>query len=429
MRRLSLSLLVVVLLSTVGLGWAIDRLFDGLGQEQTDSLQLYREIGSSLAGSVNNADELARIVASWPQDNPISLSIINAQELALPEELQQVLAVGQPLVLESESEVAMFFAIADSSQVLSLYPPNSKSETPLRVALTMLFYAGMICLVLLWIYPLARRLLALGRSARAFGEGQFDKRVATHQQSFLYSIENEFNAMAQRIQSLVADNKMLASAVSHDLRTPLARLRFGIDLLDDEKDEKVREEYQRRLSNDLTAMENLVEVLLEYARLDQQLSDMPRSSVDVVSVVNDCVDSLSGVTDTQFIWEPELSSCMVQAHVRYLTMMVNNLLQNAVNYGRSKVKVSIQLKRSHAVISIEDDGPGIAQELRDEMKKPFVRGQHTDGNQSGKGFGMGLAIVSRIAQWHNAEFDIKDSQELGGAKFDIVLSLSHLGQA
>lgn len=420
MRRLSISLLIVVLLSTIGLGWAIDRLFDGLVKHENDSLQLYREVGASLVGSTNSASKLSSIVADWPEGNPIALRMIDAQELHLPAELEQQLRVGEPLVLESESDVTLFFAIPDSTEVLSLSPPEVESQTQLRVVMTMLFYGGMISLVLLWIYPLARRLLALGRSARAFGEGQLDRRVATHQRSFLYGIESEFNSMAQRIQSLVADNKMLASAVSHDLRTPLARLRFGIDLLDEAKDEVVRAEYQLRLSDDLTAMENLVEVLLEYARLDQQLSDMPKSAVDLTEVVNGSVDSLVGLEETTIQWREMQERGMIQAHARYVTMLVNNLLQNAVNYGQSTVSVSMTKKRGSVVLTIEDDGPGIPAEQRHDILKPFVRGQKSDGSQSGKGYGMGLAIVSRIAQWHNAEFIIGQSELLGGARFDIT---------
>jgi len=428
-RRLSVSLLIVVLLSTIGLGWAIDRLFDGLVKHEADSLQLYRDVGSDLVGSVSSALELGKIVSAWPDSNPITLRLISAQELALPSELEQQLNVGEPLVLESESDVSLFFAIPNSSQVLSLSPPKIESETPIRVMLTMLFYGGMISLVLLWIYPLARRLLALGRSARAFGEGQLDKRVATHQRSFLYGIESEFNSMAQRIQSLVADNKMLASAVSHDLRTPLARLRFGIDLLDEAKDEEVRTEYQLRLSNDLTAMENLVEVLLEYARLDQQLSDMPKSAIDLASVVNHGVDSLVDTEGTIIHWEVSAERFLVQAHVRYVTMLINNLLQNAVNYGNGNVSVSIVRKRANILLSIEDDGPGIPETQRQDILKPFVRGQDSEGNPLGKGYGMGLAIVSRIAQWHNASFSIHRSELLGGARFDILFPVASSASA
>ena len=424
MRRLSISLLIVVLISTIGLGWAFDRLFDGLVKTETDGLQIYREVGSDLVNSVKSYAELSNIIAAWPDSNPIELRLIGSAELALPAELEQQVSSGEPLVLESDSGVLLLFAVPGSEQMLSLSPPTVESETPLAVVLTMLFYGGMISLVLLWIYPLARRLLALGRSARAFGEGQLDRRVSTHEHSFLYEIESEFNAMAQRIQSLIADNKMLASAVSHDLRTPLARLRFGIDLLDEAKDEQVRAEYQLRLSKDLASMESLVEVLLEYARLDKQLSDMPKAPVSLSELVSKSVDSLTDLTDSTINWNQPSEQFVTTAHERYVAMMINNLLQNAVNYGTSQVSVSLVKKRTSIVLTIEDDGPGIPTEMRAEMLKPFVRGKREEAGASGKGYGMGLAIVNRIAQWHDAHFIIGHSERLGGAQFEVYFPVA-----
>ena len=420
MRRLSISLLIVVLVSTIGLGWAIDKLFEGLVKTPVDGLQVYREVGADLVASVESAEELSSIVSAWPESNTIGLTLIDTNAVSLPTELAQQLSSGKSLELESDSDVTFFFAVPNSTQVLIVSPSPTASETPLAVALTVLFYGGMISLVLLWIYPLARRLLALGKTARAFGEGNLDKRVATHERSFLFGIENEFNSMAQRIQSLIADNKMLASAVSHDLRTPLARLRFGIDLLDEAKDEKVRQEYQLRLSNDLTTMENLVEVLLEYARLDQQLSELPKSSTNLVELINVSVESLDALDGARIDWRPVDQEMITLAHPRYVAMMINNLLQNAVNYGDGQAAISVTRKRSSLVITVEDDGAGIPAEKREQMLKPFVRGAEQESGKARKGYGMGLAIVNRIAQWHDAEFVIGQSERLGGARFDII---------
>ena len=133
---------------------------------------------------------------------------------------------------------------------------------------------------------------ALTTAAKAFGEGRLDQRVQTHRHSYLHDIECEFNNMAKRIQNLVADNKLLSSAVSHDLRTPLARLRFGIDALDETGDEQTRKQYLERISADLTSMEQLVEVLLEYARLDKELADLPLQNIDIVSLIAGRIDAL-----------------------------------------------------------------------------------------------------------------------------------------
>ena len=419
MRRLSVSLLVVVLLATVGLGWAIDQLFVRFTKNETDSLQIYRQLGQGLVQSIESESDLSAILANWPNSDSLSMQILSSDELALPDELNAQLQSGEPLVAESESGITLFFAMPEGSRVLALFTNTVAGETRLRAVLTILFYIGMILLVFLWIYPLARRLLALGKSTRAFGEGDLNRRVKTSKHSYLYGIESEFNSMADRIQFLVADNKMLASAVSHDLRTPLARLRFGIDLLDETTDEKIRSEYQARISADLTAMEELVQVLLEYARLDQQLSDMPRSAVDLSQTVQNGIDLLSVTGQKRIEFSQQNRNSIVEAHPRHIKMLVNNLLQNAVNYSDSAVLVTLIALRSTLVLSVEDDGPGIPEDQRVEILKPFVRGKEQTRTGSSKGYGMGLAIVNRIAQWHKAEFNVEKSDKLGGAKFTL----------
>ena len=92
---------------------------------------------------------------------------------------------------------------------------------------------------------MVRRLLILSNVAKAFGEGDLNQRVKKGSVSYISDLENEFNHMANRIQTLVEDNKLLGNAVSHDLRTPLARLRFGIDALAETSDESVREKLSR----------------------------------------------------------------------------------------------------------------------------------------------------------------------------------------
>ncbi len=419
MRRLSISLLVVVLLATIGLGWAIDQLFVRFTKNESDSLQIYKQLGQGLVQSIESESDLSAFLANWPNSDSLSMQILSSDELALPDELNAQLQSGEPLVAESESGITLFFAVPMGSRVLALFTNAVAGETRLRAVLTSLFYIGMILLVFLWIYPLARRLLALGKSTRAFGEGDLNRRVKTSKRSYLYGIETEFNSMADRIQFLVADNKMLASAVSHDLRTPLARLRFGIDLLDETTDEKIRSEYQTRISADLTAMEELVQVLLEYARLDQQLSDMPRSAVDLSQTVQNGIDLLSVTGQKRIEFSQQNRNSIVDAHPRHIKMLVNNLLQNAVNYSDSAVLVTLIAHRSTLVLSVEDDGPGVPEDQRVEVLKPFVRGKEENRAGSRKGYGMGLAIVNRIAQWHKAEFSVEKSDKLGGAKFTL----------
>jgi len=416
-RRLSLSLLVVVLLATIGLGWAIDRLFVEFESSDADSLQVYRQLGSSLVNSLDGSAELPRVVQAWQATAPIQLNLLTKDALALPAELQQALEQGEPLTLESDHGITLYFALPRSARVLALLPPpETASGTRLRFVLTIVFYAGIILLILTWLYPLVRRLQTLATTAKAFGEGQLDQRVPTHRHSNLRDIEVEFNNMASRIQSLVADNKLLSSAVSHDLRTPLARLRFGIDALTETDEADVQASYLDRISADLTAMEQLVEVMLEYARLDRQLSDLPLSSAELNALVTTGVDALAAQGDHRIEWQPGAPSMPVLAHARYAEMLINNLLQNAINHGHSAVRVTTARQDKRIWLCVEDDGPGIPPDERADVLKPFVRGGSDNAARSRhRGFGMGLAIVNRIAEWHGATLEITQGNVLPGA--------------
>lgn len=286
------------------------------------------------------------------------------------------------------------------------------SNSAFQLLLTALFYLGILLVVLIWLYPLIKQLSKLRRTTKAFGEGQLQERINSNSSSYISDIENEFNRMAERIETLVSDNKLLSDAVSHDLRTPLARLRFGIEALQEAENPQTRQKYQDHLCRDIEEMERLVNVLLTYARIEQSMIAVEQHSVDLNVLISQCV---AAVADGNKLinWHAK-GVAMVNGDVNYLSMLINNLLSNAQQYAGNEITLKITNTASALLFIISDDGPGIAKEKRDELLKPFMRGEHSHEKP---GYGMGLAIVSRIAQLHHASFTITDSVELGGAEF------------
>jgi len=413
MRRLSLSLLLLLLIGTIAVGWGIDKLFTHFYPSENTSLSTALTVGSTLAKTIDESGTTPTL-----SDNT---SIINKEELALPDELQTLLDAGEPITLESNSGIDLYFNLPNTQRVLSLSLPQQSSNTALRLMLTILFYSCVILLVLAWLYPLIRRLRALEKSAKAFGNGELDRRVTTHAGSQLHGIETEFNSMAQRIDGLVSDNKLLSSAVSHDLRTPLARLRFGVDALQEKITDEDQTNHLNRLSDDLTEMEQLVSVLLEFAKLDKELHDLPLSDVDLVSIIEHSVQTAQDFSDHNISFHTELSELVIPANERYTSIMINNLLQNAIRYGDSTVSITLTQEPTHSCLCIDDDGPGIPLDAREHVLKPFTR--HADRQNKAQGakggYGLGLAIVSRIAEWHQAILTIGDSETLKGASMQI----------
>ena len=418
--------MLVVVAAIFGLGWGLDRLFERMSDRQSsDEITILTDYGESLSKVVNELDDPDSVLTELSTES-IKLALQGRVDFPLPDELADLLARGEALVLESEEGVSVHYLLRRHDKVLSLVPDylgRQQRGLSLNLIFTIVFYSGILLFVFLWIYPLVSRLLHLRRAARNFGEGDLAERINLGRYSYIRDIENEFNRMADRIQTLISDNKLLASAVSHDLRTPLARLRFGIDTLAETEDPQKREQYSEKIGQDLDEMERLVSTLLSYARLDQSMGALEKRSLDLVSLTRDACEKVC-VECPGLEFAAEVESCLIDGDSHHLKMLINNVLQNACKYGKDQICVRLTCSDGKTCcLTIEDNGVGIAASDRESMLKPFVRGK----SQIGKGYGMGLAIVARIALWHEASLQILDSDLLGGAKFQFDFRLSNQG--
>jgi two-component system OmpR family sensor kinase len=249
-----------------------------------------------------------------------------------------------------------------------------------------------------------------------------DKRISPNSISYIHDIEVEFNNMAQRIENLIADVKLLSTAVSHDLRTPLARIRFGIDTLQEVEDINLRQELEDQLGDDVDEMTSLVETLLNYARLEQNRVEIQKELVNLSELIQACINRKK-TNHLNITFVNKSSNKPVLAGNKYLTMVLNNLLQNAINYGRGRVLVELFHDSHNTLVSISDDGNGVPAEQRENIIKPFFRAKNSLNEV--KGHGIGLAIVKRILDWHNGTLTISNATELSGSKFTITLPSQH----
>ncbi|WP_448548045.1 ATP-binding protein [Thalassotalea fusca] len=426
MKKLIFSLMLVVLTATVGLGWGIDSLFKELQDQQaslstSDEITPYREMGLSLASALNKGMEFGSVIDHWPdKDNGLMIKLLALHELPLPASLQQSLDLGKPLILESEQSVSLHFLLSMQSKILTLTIPKTlitTEDASLQLILTSFFYFGVLVIVLIWLYPLIIRLRRLATTVKALGEGQLEQRIKVERRSYISDIEKEFNRMAQRIATLIEDNKLLGNAVSHDLRTPLARLRFGIEALQETTNPEKQIKYQQHISRDIDEMEKLVEVLLNYARLDQAMIAVKKRAINFSALVERCVHTQK--IDDKLISYAADETFTVEGDENYLRMLVNNLVTNAIQYAKTRILVSLTTDKEWLILTVEDDGLGIPESERDKILKPFTRLETNQDVGAPSGYGMGLAIVARIAQWHQATLDISSSTSLGGAKFTL----------
>ncbi len=421
MRQLSLSLIVVVLAAIVGLGWVINAIYIHTNTDESVQPELasYLDFGRELADTVDAIDDPDAFLARWNHDNRFQATIFEREHFPLPESLQADFISGRPIILEHNAGLEAHYLMPASDAVLAVALPQPEEAAPksrYELLLTLVFYGGVTSILLIWIWPLIHNLNRLRQVAKRFGQGELHARVHPGKFSYIRDIENEFNHMATRIEQLIEDNKLLSRAVSHDLKTPLSRLRFGLEALSDTSDAALKEKYARRVNADLEDMESLIDTLLQFARLDEaniQLQIQPISLANLVEVAAEQIvpDALSCTIELT-------ENTEVLADQRYLSMLVNNLLTNASRHANTQIQIVFEVQGERVWMHIDDDGLGLPEKDRANALKPFWRGS---ASRQRKGHGMGLAIVDRIAQWLKGGIHIGVSPTLGGARFSVQL--------
>ncbi|MFT6733443.1 MAG: two-component system OmpR family sensor kinase [Polaribacter sp.] len=437
MQKLTSSLVIIVLIAVIGISWGIDQFFENYSDNynrsssssnpsnlqensESDIIGNYKLLGHQLANSINSISEPENFIKQWNKLNHNKISMINRADFPLPVELEKDFLAGESLVLESDNKLSLHFYLSRNQVVFSFTPNELSQDSPtssLSIILTALFYFSVFILILLWSYPLVKRLNLLQQIAVKFGSGDLTQRIKLSKTSYISDIEIEFNRMAQRIESLVNDNKLISSAVSHDLRTPLARLRLGVDVLSESNDQNNRVKYQQRLSRDIDEMQSLIEVLLDYAKLEQSLIRQELKSIDLIQIISQCHDYYNTEENPIDFIKPT-DSVEIVGDPKYLSLVFNNLLSNAIKFCEHKIIIEIVSNSQNCWVNIHDDGKGISKERQLDIFKPFIKFDSSS-------YGMGLAIVERITHWHKGEICVARSKLIGGAIFKVKLAINN----
>ena len=291
----------------------------------------------------------------------------------------------------------------------------------------MLGLAGLVVMAVL--FPVARRLTqrleALQRGVQRWGEGDLSARLPEGGQDEVADLSRRFNAAAERVQSLMASQaallqsqKSLLANASHELRSPLARIRMAVELSGTQGSPAARDEIQRSI----TELDQLVDEILLASRLDAREADMGTvESVDLIGLLAEECARVGAVFEL-----PEgTGEVVVPGVARLLRRAVRNLLENAVRHGRrtgrAEVVAQLSLQGGHAVLHIDDRGPGVPPDQRERIFEPFYRLPGASEREGG--VGLGLALVRQIAVRHGGSVAC-DNREGGGARFTLRLPKS-----
>ncbi|CAG2152790.1 ATP-binding protein [Ralstonia mannitolilytica] len=277
--------------------------------------------------------------------------------------------------------------------------------------------------LMLWVWSHWRDLRTLEEAARAFGAGRLSTRANLRKRSNVYALARQFDDMAERIQGSIQHQREMMNGISHELKTPIARLEFGIALLQSPLSDDQRAVRVDALRRDVRELDELVTELLALSRLEQGATHLVLMRVAVGEWLDSVVGSVANdVADRQLALVVHADAAPTH-HVcdpRLVARALLNLIRNAARYAQHTIIIRAEAGPAGALcLTVEDDGPGIPPADRARVFEPFLRLDASRDRHTG-GFGLGLAIVRRIALVHGGEVHL-DAAPGGGARFAVQL--------
>jgi signal transduction histidine kinase len=423
-KKLYLYLLTSAIISIVLLSLLID-VFNQQTAPSVESFTWENTLTNGFAKQVARqpVEQRADFTQRLSNDFNIALTYRKGDTLALPIELKtKMLNEGQLLLEEEQGLNLLKTNNALLPDYLELKVEKPAKEQNSDIAFTFIFYAGICAFMWFILAPLAKRLSVLTEAAKRFAGGDMSARIEVNHFTYIKDVELTFNRMANQIDKLLAENKLMASSLSHDIRTPVACLRFGLDAAIEEQDIKQVRSILSRMENDLDHMENMLSSYLSFATLEQKAHLLNFEATHAQSYIIELISQVQPkIANAELISghdvDPEL---FITADLHWLARAITNLLSNACKFASHNIFIKVREVDQSIIIDIEDDGPGIAPNNWHKVFSPFFQEQN-HRNRDEKGYGLGLAIVSKVVDWHHGTVSVSQSDVLGGAKFTLSL--------
>lgn len=389
----------------------IQRHFEGVSDQMT------RGVARDISYALSNPDAAG----------PLGLSLREVQQAVVPEAdlrrwfdfsgivvtrtLRRFVDGVEHVALPNDTDVSVLVrGPGGSLREVEFSRARASASNPHQLLVNMVFFGMLITLIsYLYLRNQLRPITRLAQAAEAFGRGRhvpYSPGGAVE----VRAAGSAFLDMRNRIERQIEQRTMMLSGVSHDLRTPLTRLRLGLSLLEDEDREP--------LERDVEDMQQLIDAFLDFARGNAQMGEP--EPTDPVALARSVVEDARRAGRAVTLVRVE-GAGQVVLRPAALRRALENLVNNAVRYG-SRCEVSLTLTDKSLRFRVEDDGPGIPPESRDDAIRPFVRLDPARNQDRGTGVGLGLAIAADIARAHGGVLRLGSSDTLGGLRADVVIA-------
>ena len=437
--RIYLTVVVVLALFAFASGWVFQREIE---QERGRNDGMFAErmaawgdlIERSLPGTQAPAAEQAQALQEWSQRLrlPLALDSPSGERIAASESFVRRQADGAPAPVAVRLDdgrtlwVLRFGPRGIGARVRgSAGPGMGPSPIPFvprewqrgagLVALLAILFVAVSLGALPVVRRLTRRLEALKQGVDRFGAGQLQQRVEVSGHDEVAAVAASFNLAATRIEALVRSHQSLLANASHELRSPLARMKMAVSMLDQATPER-REGLKREIETNVGELDALVEEILLASRLDAAATEVARDKIDLMALL---AEEAARVGATL-----EGSACVLLGDERLLRRALRNLLENARRYGGGEVLAELVARPGPGGVQVRvcDRGPGVPADMRERIFEPFFR-LPGHAEQAG-GVGLGLSLVKQIATAQGASVRC-EAREGGGSCF--VIEFARVG--
>ncbi len=430
--RIWLTVMAALALFAAASGWLLQR---HLAQEQERTMAAQAErvaawgdlILQSLPGALAPREDQAAAVREWSQRLRLPLALdsaegerIGASDTFIRREVDPGPANKRPVPIRIEDGRTLWIlrpgprqlpSAAGAAPPFAVLAPFWPSPAPsLALLLVLLFIA-----VTAGAYPVVRRLTrsleSLKQGVEAFGAGALGERVSVAGTDEVAAVAVSFNRAATRIEALVQSHRSLLANASHELRSPLARMKMALTMLESAVPEQ-RAGLLAEIDVDIGELDALVEEVLLASRLDSGQMQPTRAPVELLALaVEEAARTGADV---------EGSEIVASGDERLLRRALRNLLENARRYGGDDVLVSVGRNRAQAPeLRVSDRGPGVPEAFRERIFEPFFR---LPGHAEREGgVGLGLALVRQIATGQGGQVRC-EPREGGGTSFVLTLA-------
>lgn len=401
MSRLFFSLYAFIAISIILLGFTLDRLFSPESPLPSPS---QKALLALLSENKHQPDTLLALLRA----SGASITTLQKSQFAMTNTLGEALRQSQ-IVDGLEDGFWTVFIPLDNRDIIKAQFSSMPDPSLSWQWYSLLFFTLLAVAIAIWVFPVGRDLNRLKAAVRTLNESGMVEVPTLPIQSPLRSLADAYNSLNTNIAHLLKHHKSLAGAITHEFKTPLARLRFALA-----SPGYYGEKQLTAIRSDISELEQLVGEMLDFSQLDTHAPTLYIEDIPALSFCKECVARFQ--PQTNIILQCTGEDALLQADATLLMRAVENLITNGIRHAKSTVEVSVSFN-TVLMICVDDDGEGVAESDKKHVFEPFFRSDSHRSRQSG-GSGLGLAIVNRVMHLHGGQCALTRSR-LGGARFEL----------